>query len=76
MSVDTLPLNGAASVLQEWGGACPHPYRGAYRLENDHSWTPEEDLGSRATDDALIEQILHNKRVLAISQPTEAGAPQ
>ena len=47
---------------------------GAFRLENDLSWTPEEDLGSRATDDALIEQILHNKRVLAISQPTDAGS--
>lgn len=54
---------------KEWGGAPPHKFIGAYRLENDQSWTPEEETASRASDESLIEQILHNKRVLAITQP-------
>ncbi|XP_037079839.1 uncharacterized protein C1orf50 homolog [Pollicipes pollicipes] len=58
---------------QEWGSACPHPFIGAYRLENDMSWTPEEETKTRASDEALIEQILHNKRVLAIAQPEPAA---
>jgi len=52
---------------QEWGSACPHEPHGAFILEMDHSWTPAEDAAGRASDQALVEQILHNKRVLAIT---------
>lgn len=57
----------------EWGPACPHTFHGAYRLENDMSFTPEEELKGRNTDEGLIEQILQNKRVLAITQPSTDG---
>jgi hypothetical protein len=29
---------------EDWGGRPPKPYRGSYRLENDMSWTPADDL--------------------------------
>ncbi|XP_055683136.1 uncharacterized protein C1orf50 [Lutzomyia longipalpis] len=28
---------------EEWGGTSNHEFLGSFRLEHDHSWTPEED---------------------------------
>ncbi len=30
----------------DWSGAPPHPYAGSFRLENDRSWTPIEEIAA------------------------------
>lgn len=43
---------------EEWGGPTPHPYEGSYRLENDMSWTPAEQMDRPDDSRALIERLL------------------
>jgi hypothetical protein len=42
----------------DWGGSPPDEYRGAYRLENDMSWTPAEELESEDEQNEMINQFL------------------
>lgn len=44
-------------ILQDWNA--PHEYLGSYRLENDHSWTPVENLQRKDDEMFLISKILH-----------------
>jgi hypothetical protein len=43
---------------EDWNGAPPHPYKGAYRLEADLSWTAAEELGHDAGRDAILAKLL------------------
>lgn len=52
---------------QEWGPSCPHEYIGTYRLEHDHSWTPEKKMRSRAEDQQMINNILTCSNTLSIT---------
>ena len=40
---------------QEWGAGHPHQHLGSYRLENDYSWTPLEEItvGDDPADETL-----------------------
>ncbi|XP_068233153.1 uncharacterized protein C1orf50 homolog [Palaemon carinicauda] len=51
----------------EWGASCPHEYLGTYRLEHDHSWTPEEKMKARADDQQMINKILTCSNTLSIT---------
>lgn len=44
---------------QEWGGPAPHAYAGSYRLENDMSWTPEEEMDRPDASRDMIRGLLH-----------------
>ncbi|KAK4311588.1 hypothetical protein Pmani_016916 [Petrolisthes manimaculis] len=39
---------------KEWGDKCPHEYFGSYRLEYDQSWTPEDKINERNSDQQVI----------------------
>ncbi|AGA89410.1 Protein of unknown function (DUF2452) [Thioflavicoccus mobilis 8321] len=43
----------------DWGEAPPDTFVGSYRLENDYSWTPTEDLADADDTGAMITQLLH-----------------
>lgn len=41
----------------EWGQDCPE-FVAAYKLENDMSWTPEENIDEKIDENAVIDKIL------------------
>jgi len=43
---------------EEWGGEPPHEFVGSFRLENDMSWTPVEEIGEDETDVQLLNTML------------------
>ena len=43
---------------EDWGGRPPKPYRGSYRLENDMSWTPADDLDRQDDSRQLVKRLL------------------
>ena len=43
---------------KEWGGAPPHAFVGSFRLENDMSWTPLEEIGKDETSIQLLNTML------------------
>ncbi|PSN53872.1 Uncharacterized protein C0J52_02422 [Blattella germanica] len=49
---------------EDWGGSQPHLYIGAYRLEQDYSWTPAGSLTDRSNQMALVDKLLGGKREL------------
>ena len=42
----------------DWKGACPHRYLNTYRLENDMSWTPAEQLDQEDDSRELVNRLL------------------
>ncbi len=42
----------------EWGGKPPHEFIGSYRLENDMSWTPVEEIGKDEPSIQLLNAML------------------
>lgn len=46
----------------DWRGRPPHQFHGAYRLENDMSWTAVEDLADREADNQAILRLLAEPR--------------
>lgn len=42
----------------EWGGKPPHEFVGSYRLENDMSWTPLEEIGKDEPSIQLLNAML------------------
>lgn len=46
----------------EWGTLCHHEYLGAYRLEADKSWTPEEEFMNAEYRSKSFEKILQITR--------------
>ncbi|XP_057701876.1 uncharacterized protein C1orf50 homolog isoform X2 [Corythoichthys intestinalis] len=43
---------------KEWGPSCPHLFVGAFKLQHDMSWTPEEDVEKRDADIAMMDKLL------------------
>ncbi|XP_069171491.1 uncharacterized protein C1orf50 homolog isoform X2 [Procambarus clarkii] len=52
---------------KEWGSTCPHEYLGSYRLEHDHSWTPENKMEARSNDQKMIDKLLSCSNTLSIT---------
>ncbi|XP_028402950.1 uncharacterized protein C1orf50 homolog [Dendronephthya gigantea] len=46
---------------EEWGNACPHHFRGSYKLEYDMSWTKSEDIEKRGQDLEEISRLLNSE---------------
>ncbi len=44
---------------EEWGGKPPHEFMGSYRLENDMSWTPVEEIGKDEPSIQLLNTMLN-----------------
>ena len=43
---------------EEWGGSPPHRYEGSFRLENDMSWTPLEEIDRPDETRTIVERLL------------------
>ena len=43
---------------EDWGGQPPKPYRGSYRLENDMSWIPADELDRQDDSRQLVKKLL------------------
>ena len=43
---------------EEWGGKPPHEFIGSFRLENDMSWTPVEEIGKDEPSIQLLNTML------------------
>lgn len=45
-------------ILQEWGSSGPGQiYKGSYRLEQDQSWTPLEEIDIKNKDMAMMANV-------------------
>lgn len=44
---------------EEWGAKPPHEFIGSYRLENDMSWTPVEEIGKDEPSIQLLNAMLN-----------------
>ncbi|MFC1750655.1 DUF2452 domain-containing protein [Pseudomonadota bacterium] len=42
----------------EWGGKPPHVFLGSFRLENDMSWTPEDEIDRPDDSRELVRRLL------------------
>lgn len=48
-------------ILQDWGNSGPQQsYKGSFRLEQDHSWTPLAQIHSKDNEISVINQILQS----------------
>ncbi len=47
---------------KEWGGKTVHQFLGSYRLENDMSWTPEEQLEQPDDSRELVRHLMDMNR--------------
>lgn len=50
-------------LLQEWG-TNPHEFLGAYKLQNDMSWTPFEDIERRDAEMKTLDKLLSQQAAL------------
>jgi len=46
---------------EEWGGRAPHEFLGSYRLENDMSWTPAEQVDMPDDSRELVRRLLEER---------------
>lgn len=54
-------------ALQEWGAkGPPHIFKGSYRLEHDHSWTPVSRVEEKDDELRLINKILDANKAFSI----------
>lgn len=50
---------------EEWGNSGPsQTYKGSYRLEQDHSWTPISDVHTKDNELNLFSKLLSNNEML------------
>lgn len=57
-------------LLQEWGNNGPlQVYKGSYRLEQDHSWTPVSEIKSKDTELDIFNRCLSTHQFLRIDSP-------
>ncbi|XP_077428514.1 uncharacterized protein C1orf50 homolog isoform X2 [Vanacampus margaritifer] len=49
---------------KEWGPSCPHLFVGAFKLQHDMSWTPEDDVHKRDTEIAITYKLLGQQTTL------------
>lgn len=52
----------------EWNERPPHEYVDSYRLENDLSWTPIDQIDAPDEAGELVKQILHDRGLLLRSE--------
>ncbi|XP_047351106.1 uncharacterized protein C1orf50 homolog isoform X1 [Vespa velutina] len=58
---------------EEWGSSGPsQTYKGSYRLEQDHSWTPISDINTKDNELNLFSKLLSNNGMLNNSLDTLA----
>jgi hypothetical protein len=61
--------------MQDWSSSHegpPHVYLGAYRLEQDLSWTPEASVATRSKQLSLVDKLFNNEDIkLTRSSETE-----
>ncbi|XP_077458840.1 uncharacterized protein C1orf50 homolog [Stigmatopora argus] len=43
---------------KEWGRSCPHLFVGAFKLQHDMSWTPEDDVDKKDAEMAMMDKFL------------------
>ncbi len=46
--------------LDDWGSAAPHHFKGSYRLENDMSWTPADQVDRPDDSRELVRRLLQD----------------
>lgn len=56
---------------EDWGRDPPHPYIGAYRLEQDLSWTPEEQMTEKCHQMSLVDKLLTSADVRVSRELTD-----
>ncbi|XP_061794152.2 uncharacterized protein C1orf50 homolog [Nerophis lumbriciformis] len=49
---------------KEWGPSCPHQFVGAFKLQHDMSWTPEDDVQKRDAEIAIMDKLLSQQAAL------------
>ncbi|XP_051931272.1 uncharacterized protein C1orf50 homolog [Hippocampus zosterae] len=49
---------------KEWGSSCPHLFVGAFKLQHDMSWTPEDDVHKRDVEIAVMGKLLSQQTIL------------
>ncbi|XP_054639346.1 uncharacterized protein C1orf50 homolog [Dunckerocampus dactyliophorus] len=49
---------------KEWGPSCPHQFVGAFKLQHDMSWTPEEDVQKRDSEIAIMDKLVSHQTAL------------
>ena len=47
---------------QEWGSLSENDFIGAFRLEADRSWTPEEEIVKRTCEYEILKDVLSHKK--------------
>lgn len=45
----------------DWGGRPPHAFQGSYRLENDMSWTPADQVDTPDDSRELVRRLLEER---------------
>lgn len=57
---------------EEWGdNGPPHIYKGSYRLEHDHSWTPVSKMDDKDNELRMIHKILDANKTFAIMDDSD-----
>ncbi len=46
----------------DWGGTSPHDFKGSYRLENDMSWTPADQVDMPDDSRELVRRLLQDNK--------------
>ncbi|XP_013877731.1 uncharacterized protein C1orf50 homolog [Austrofundulus limnaeus] len=49
---------------KEWGPSCPHPFLGTFKLQQDMSWTPVDEVEKRDAQMALMDKLLRQQTTL------------
>jgi hypothetical protein len=60
--------------VQDWSSSHdrpPHIYLGAYKLEQDLSWTPEASSATRSKQLSLIDRLFSNAENTELTRPSE-----
>lgn len=50
--------------LKEWGPSCPHPFIDAFKLQQDMSWTPLEQVEKRDAELAVMAKLVSQQTCL------------
>uniref|UniRef100_A0A8C5PEW1 Chromosome 1 open reading frame 50 n=1 Tax=Leptobrachium leishanense TaxID=445787 RepID=A0A8C5PEW1_9ANUR len=59
---------------KEWGPSCPHEFLAAYKLQQDMSWTPYENIEKRDAEINIIDKLLNEQIALpSCAEPNFRG---
>ncbi|XP_017297116.1 uncharacterized protein C1orf50 homolog [Kryptolebias marmoratus] len=51
---------------KEWGPSCPHPFLGTFKLQQDMSWTPMDEVEKRDAEIAVMDKLLRQQTALPL----------